>query len=71
MDRERAELKREIIKELLFDRLYRCIVLDNDGIPTFDKYELDNEDILYMLKQYDVEKFDTVVEILRGDNHNG
>lgn len=68
MDRERAELKREIIKELLFDRLYRCIIIE-DGATKFDKYELDNADLLYMLRQYDPEKVETIEEILRGGNN--
>ena len=68
MDRERQEIKREIIKEMLFDRLYRCIEIVNDEAK-FDKYNLDNDDLLYMLRQYDPEKFDTYVEILRGGRH--
>lgn len=69
MERERLELKREIIKELIFDRLYRCIELDNDGIANFDKYNLDCADMLYMIKQYDPEKFETVEDILRSGKH--
>ena len=69
MDRERIEVKKEIVKELLFDRLYRCIELE-DGVPQFENFHLDNKDITYMLRQYDPEKFDTVVEILRGDTND-
>ena len=53
---------------MLFDRLYRCIEIVNDETK-FDKYNLDNDDLLYMLRQYDPEKFDTYVEILRGGKH--
>lgn len=66
---EQETIKREILKELIFDRLYRCIELDDNGIATFDKYDLDGKDILYMLRNYDSIKYDTVIEILKGGKH--
>lgn len=65
MDKERELMKKEILKELIFDRLYRCIEVGNDGTPAFDKYEINDEDMLYMLKQYDPEKYGVVVEVLK------
>jgi len=66
---ETEMIKREILKELIFDRLYRCIELDDNGVATFDRYDLDADDILYMLRNYDSIKYDTVIEILKGDRH--
>lgn len=65
MDKERELMKKEILKELIFDRLYRCIEVDSEGKVEFEKYGLDDEDMLYMLKQYDPEKYGVVVEVLK------
>lgn len=62
MDKERELMKKEILKELIFDRLYRCLTVEA-GVVKFDRYELDNADMLYMLNQYDPEKYRVVTEM--------
>lgn len=46
----------KIVNELIIEKLYRCIELE-DGKLVFDKYDLDNEDMIWLLKRLDEEKF--------------
>lgn len=62
MDKERELMKKEILKELIFDRLYRCVTVEA-GVVKFDRYELDSADMLYMLNKYDPEKYRVVTEM--------
>ena len=66
---EKEIIKKQIIVELLIDKLYGCIELENGKI-TFDKYDINGKELLFLLKQYDNEKFDAICDLLKVGEDN-
>ena len=63
---EKENIKKEIISDFIMDKLYNCLELDNGKI-IFDRYNLSDKEMLYMLKKFDEEKFETYSEILKSN----
>lgn len=60
---EKENLKKEIIIELIIDKLFRCLEVE-DGIINFEKYNINREDMQFLLKKYDEEKYNAYCEML-------
>lgn len=60
---EKENIKKEIIIELLLDKLYRCLEVENKKIG-FDKYKVNEKDMQFLLEKYDKDKYDAYCEML-------
>ncbi len=60
---EKEIIKKEIIVELLFDKLFRCLNVENKKV-VFERYDLNEEDMQFLLKKYDEEKYNAYCEML-------
>ena len=60
---EKESMRKEIIIDLFFDKLYRCLEVENQKV-TFDRYSLNEKDMQFLLKKYDEEKYNAYCEML-------
>ena len=60
---EETKIKQDIIIRLLIEKLYGCLEA-RDGKIIFDKYNIENKDLLFLLREYDNEKFMAYTKML-------
>lgn len=57
------KIRKEIITDLIFEKLFRCLNVENKKV-TFDKYKLNDEDMQYLLEKFNTEKYDAYCKML-------
>lgn len=65
---EKEKIRKEVILELIIDKQYDCLKVNSNKQLKFDKYSIDDKQMLYLLKQYDIEKFNAYVNLLQQNN---
>lgn len=60
---EKESIKKEILIDLLLDKLYRCLSVEKNEV-VFDRYDLNEEDMQYILKKLDEERYKVYCEML-------
>ena len=63
MEPKEEFIKKGLIIDMLIDKLYDCLVVEQGKID-FSKYDLSSKDIMYLLKHYDSERFDAYSKLL-------
>lgn len=62
---EEDMIRKNIISEMIFDKLFSVMELDSKGNATIDAYDLSGRDIAYLLEKYDKQRFDITMELLK------
>lgn len=65
-ERRDKVIKKEVIKEIIFDILFNSLV-NEKGTIEFDRYNIDEKNMLYLLRKYDEEKFEEYKNMLIND----
>ena len=60
---KKEEIKKEIIIDLLIDKLFGCLEVEN-GKVHFDKYDISSKEVLFLLEHYDKERYDAYCKLL-------
>ena len=58
------KIRKELINEIIIDKLFNCLKLTSKGTVKFDYYKISENEMTYLLKKYDEEKFNQYEEIL-------
>ena len=66
---KREEIIRQgVLKDMLFDNLYGCLEeYNNEGFIRFNKYNINEANILYILEKYDKRRFEETENMLLKD----
>lgn len=64
---EEDKIRKDIISEMIFDKLFGVMELDSKGNATIDPYYLKGSDIAYLLEKYDKQRFDIEMELLKAN----
>lgn len=67
---EKDILRKEIVLELLIEKLFSCIEINDKGEIEFEKYNMTSKDTLFLLEQYDKEKYDAYCKVLKLKNED-
>lgn len=60
---EKESIKKEILIDLILEKLYRCLSVEKNKV-VFDRYNLNEEDMQYILKELDEERYKVYCEML-------
>lgn len=60
---DELKIKQEIIIKLLIEKLYDGLEVES-GKVVYDRYNLTNKEIKFLLKEYDEKRFNTYSEML-------
>ena len=66
---EKENIKKEILLDLLVDKLYECLEVE-DGKVSFERYNIDYKDIQYLLKKLDEDRYNAYCEMLLNTENN-
>jgi len=64
------EMRKKIIIEMIIDKLFYSLAKDSKGVE-INTYKIDEQEMTYLLKKYDSNKFAEYEKMLKGDNNNG
>ena len=60
---DELKIKQEIIINLLIEKLYDGLEVES-GKVVYDRYNLSNKEVKFLLKEYDEKRFNTYCEML-------
>ena len=63
----KKEIVIELIIELIIESLYNCLKVER-GIVSFDKYSINEKHMMFLLKNYDIERLRVEGRILRAED---
>jgi len=67
---EKENIKKEILMELIVDKIYECLGVTSEGTIYFDKYDIDVKDVQHLLKKLDEERYNAYCEMLLNNKEN-
>ena len=63
---EETKIKQDIVTRLLMERLYDCLQVNSKNEIVFEKYELTSKELIFLMKEYDTERFEAYCNFLKG-----